>query len=61
MKLTICSIIFALTVPTAALAAFVPDPTPPPVITQGSGTRFTGFTPPPGQGAPRQATGAGSR
>ena len=58
MHLTIVSIIFALTVPTAALAAFVPDPTPPPKITQGSGTRFT---PAPGQGAPRQATGAGSR
>lgn len=58
MHLTIVSIIFALTVPTAALAAFVPDPTPPPKITQGSGTRFTPLI---DRGAPRQTEGAGSR
>jgi len=43
---------------TRLMAAFVPDPTPPPVITQPSGTRFT---PPPGQGAPSQAAGGSGR
>ncbi len=58
MHLTIVSIIFALTVPTAALAAFVPDPTPPPKITQGSGTRYT---PTLDRGAPHQTESAGVR
>jgi hypothetical protein len=52
--LTLCS---SIAVP--AQATFIPDPTPPPIITNSSGTRW--FTPAPGQGTPGQATGAGSR
>ncbi len=58
MNLTIVSIIFALTVPTAAVAAFVPDCNPPPVITQASGTRFIPLV---DRGAPSQTEGAGIR
>jgi hypothetical protein len=39
--------------------AFVPDPTPPPVITQSSGTRR--YVPKVDRSAPRQTEGAGSR
>jgi hypothetical protein len=54
LGLVLCSSIVA-----PAHATFIPDPTPPPIITNSSGTRW--FTPAPGQGAPGQATGAGSR
>jgi hypothetical protein len=37
---------------------FVPDPTPPPVITQSSGTRYV---PKVDRSAPRATEGAGSR
>jgi hypothetical protein len=56
-RILIVSIALVLTqVP--AIAAFVPDPTPPPVITQGTGTRYV---PKVDRGAPRQTEGAGSR
>jgi hypothetical protein len=42
----------------AVQAEFVPDPSRPPVVTLGTGTRFT---PPPGKGVLTESTGAGSR